>query len=239
MREHPIIALVLAITGMVFAVMGPGDHHAGMDRPPAAEASGARHRLASAGAIQGGAQPLDAATRAAGFQFRTGSAAHRAAFERAVADARPEARAMIGIVDGLTHVRLEAALGAAPGVAVAGDSGYDVAVDIERAAHAGRRGIDRVVLHELAHVIDGALVTDAMMAPLQAAIPAPSACGADCPTAAERFAETFARWATGDPGEDISLGYDVPMPQPSLDAWGAQLTALIGVPAAGRPPAAA
>ena len=45
----------------------------------------------------------------------------------------------------------------------------------------------------------------------------------------ERFAESFAKWASGDIGVDLYLGYKVPPPD-DLANWGAPLAAL----AAGR-----
>ena len=38
----------------------------------------------------------------------------------------------------------------------------------------------------------------------------------------ERFAESFAKWATGDIGVDLYLGYKVPPPD-DLAGWGAPL----------------
>ena len=43
-----------------------------------------------------------------------------------------------------------------------------------------------------------------------------------CAPPKERFAETFAKWATGDIGLNIQLGYKV-LPPDSLEDWGAQL----------------
>jgi hypothetical protein len=98
------------------------------------------------------------------------------------------------------------------------------------AALYGRRGIDRVVLHELGHVVDHALVPDDAMARLQAGIPAGFGCddgrAGACADPGERFAESFAKWATGDIGVDLYIGYKVPPPGPTLDAWGAPLQEL-------------
>ena len=86
------------------------------------------------------------------------------------------------------------------------------------------------MLHELGHVVDHALVPDDVMARLEAGIPAGYGCdqgiAGACAAPPERFAESFAKWATGDIGVDLYVGYKVPPPGPTLDAWGAPLTAL-------------
>jgi hypothetical protein len=146
-----------------------------------------------------------------------------------VAGPRPAARALIGLVDGLTVVRVgSTGYPGALGVTVTGGERYDVTVDLARiAARHWARGIERVVLHELGHVVDHALVDDALMATLQRGIPAGWGCeqgvGGACATPPERFAESFAKWATGDIGVDLYVGYKVPPPSPTLDAWGSPL----------------
>jgi hypothetical protein len=199
-----------------------------------AEVGGARFRLDAAAARRDGAPLLPAADRAATFRFAPGTApADRDAFLAAVTDARPPARRLLGLVDGLVDVRIGAT--GRPGTLGLTQSGgprYEVTVDLGRvAAQYGRRGIDRVVLHELGHVVDHALVTDAVMPGLQAGIPAGYGCeegglAGACAAPAERFAESFAKWATGDIGVDLYIGYKVPPPGPTLDAWGAPLAAL-------------
>ena len=92
------------------------------------------------------------------------------------------------------------------------------------------RGIRRLVLHELAHVVDHALVPSALEAQLDAATPPGFGCDDDgrsggCAARAERFAESFAKWATGDIGNDLYIGYRVPPPS-SLSGWGAPLAAI-------------
>jgi hypothetical protein len=82
-------------------------------------------------------------------------------------------------------------------------------------------------LHELGHVIDFALVPEDTMTQLQAGIPTGYGCdqglSGACANARERFAESFAKWATGDIGVDLGEGYKVPPPGPTLAAWGAPL----------------
>src|SRR5690348_6325768 len=132
-----------------------------------AEVAGARFRLGPAAAQRTGAPVLPAADRAATFRFAPGTAPEdRAAFLVAVADARPPARRLVALVDGLVDVRVGAT--GQPGTLGLTESGgprYEVTVDLGRVASLyGRRGIDRVVLHELGHVIDHALVPDDVMA---------------------------------------------------------------------------
>ena len=95
----------------------------------------------------------------------------------------------------------------------------------------GQRGIDRDVLHELGHVIDFALVGPELNAQLDAAIPRGYGCdrgtSGSCANARERFAESFAKWATGDIGVDLYLGYKIPPPD-DLASWGAPLATLAG-----------
>jgi hypothetical protein len=94
----------------------------------------------------------------------------------------------------------------------------------------GQRGIDRVVLHELGHVLDFALLPDDVMAGLQAGIPTGFGCdqgiSGACADGHERFAESFAKWATGDIGVDLGEGYRILPPGPTLDAWGEPLERL-------------
>jgi hypothetical protein len=194
-----------------------------------ATAAGARRTAATAAS----APAISAADRAATFRFAPDTAAaDRDAVLGAVAGARPPARRLVGVVDGLVEVRVGST--GAPGVlglTEARDGRYTVTLDLRTvAARYGRRGIDRVVLHELGHVVDFALVPKTTMAALQAGIPAGYGCDqgdtGGCATPPERFAESFAKWATGDIGVDLYIGYKVPPPGPTLDAWGAPLAQL-------------
>src|SRR5947208_3274684 len=197
----PVLALVAIASGV--AVAAPHLRHRS---PPPSEVAGARYRLDRA--------PAD-----------------RQAFAAAVADARPEARALIALVDGLVDVHVATTGGQSLGVTSETPNGYDLTVDLARvSAMYGRRGIDRVVLHELGHVVDFALVPDDVTGPLDAEIPRGWGCedgttGA-CASREERFAETFAKWATGDPGADLHIGYKVPPPSVSLETWGQPLAQL-------------
>jgi hypothetical protein len=194
--------------------------------------AGARRTAASA---EGAAGPpgISAADRAATFHFAPDTApADRDAVLAAVARARAPARRLVGLVDGLTDVRVgPTGSSGVLGLTESRAGRYAVTLDLRTvAARYGRRGIDRVVLHELGHVVDTALVPPATMAALQAAIPSGYGCDGGttggCAAPPERFAESFAKWATGDIGVDLYVGYKVPPPGPTLDAWGAPLAQL-------------
>lgn len=161
--------------------------------------------------------------------------ASRAAIETALAEARPQARALIDRVDGFVTVAVgrppSGALGSASSP---GDGTYSVLLDLgETYRSTGSRGVTRLVLHELGHVIDFALVDDTLGAQMDAGIPPGMPCPAgtqlgSCAPGPERFAETFAKWAMGnDLGVDLYIGYAVPAPA-SFDAWAAPLAALAG-----------
>ena len=157
----------------------------------------------------------------------------RQAFLDAVALARPDAQRVVDLVDGLVRVHFGEVGGGALGVTEV--RGEEITVGIDLAGAYGRgakRGVSRVVLHELGHVVDFALTDSELDARLDAAIPPGFPCqggegDAGCAVREERFAESFAKWATGDIGVDLYIGYRVP-PPPSLDAWGEPLAALAG-----------
>jgi hypothetical protein len=228
-----LIGPALALIAIVFGLAVARPQIRARDARPS-EVAGARYRLDRASAASSGALFLSDDLRRRAFRFDSGvTPADRQAFLAAVADARPEARALIGLVDGLVDVHVAATGGQALGVTQETANGYDLTVDLARvSAMYGRRGIDRVVLHELGHVVDFALVPGDLTARLDAEIPEGWGCedgttGA-CATRQERFAETFAKWATGDLGADLYIGYKVPPPSVSLEAWGRPLAALAG-----------
>jgi hypothetical protein len=180
-----------------------------------------------------GTEQITEAARAARLSFApTVTPADRAWILAAVARARPEARRLIAEVDGL--------------VTVSTDHGDDVTVGwAQRASRArfriglniaeldGERTIDRnvVVLHELGHVIDWALVPPRLDERLDAGIPSGGSCGdtpgpfGGCAPTAERFADTFAKWSLGGAVSAVGAGYEVATPA-SLEDWGAPLGAL-------------
>jgi hypothetical protein len=176
---------------------------------------------------------VSAQERAATFTFDPGLApADRAAFLTAVSHARPEAQTLIGMIDGLVDVHVAQTQAGTVGITQSVGDRYSVTVNLGVVSRRyGQRGIDRTVLHELGHVVDFALVPPALDTQLDAAIPRGYGCDSQnsggCASATERFAESFAKWATGDIGVDLYLGYKVPPPD-DLAAWGAPLAKLAG-----------
>ena len=158
--------------------------------------------------------------------------ADRQAFLDAVAAARPEARRLIGLVDGLVDVRIgPTGTPGAIGLTEDGEPGYRVTIDLDLVlARYGPRGVQRTVLHELGHVVDHALLTDDVTAALDAGIPVGLGCEegmlGGCANREERFAESFAKWALDDIGVNLEIGYKVPPPAAPLDVWGAPLARL-------------
>lgn len=172
------------------------------------------------------------AERAATFTFPPGMAgADRQAILQAVADARPEAQRLIAAVDGLVDLRVAGTQKGVAGMTQSAGRRFTVTLNLGLAMRiAGQRGIDRLVLHELGHVVDFALVPAALDAQLDAEIPRGYGCeegqtGA-CAVPVERFAESFMKWATRDIGVGVNLGYKVPPPD-DLESWGAPLASLL------------
>jgi hypothetical protein len=174
---------------------------------------------------------VSAAERAATFTFDPAIApADRAAILHAVADANPQAQALIGEVDGLVDVHLATLGSSTVGLTQTHGDRYDVTLDLGTVSRRyGQRGIDRLVQHELGHVVDFALVPEALDRQLDAEIPQGYGCedgdSGGCANPEERFAESFAKWASGDIGVDLYLGYKVPPPD-DLANWGAPLAEL-------------
>jgi hypothetical protein len=232
MQLSPRIYLpLLALVGLValLNVVGSGAKPTVVP----AEVAGARYRLDPADAHRSGARLLPESARRATFRFAPDvAAADRQAFLDAVSAARPEARRLIGLVDGLVDVHVgPTGVPGAIGLTEDEEPGYRVTVDLGLvAARFGQRGIERTVLHELGHVVDHALVTDDVVAAMDAEIPAGYGCedgklGA-CAKPEERFAETFAKWALGDIGVNLDIGYKVPPPAVALGVWGRPLARL-------------
>jgi hypothetical protein len=175
---------------------------------------------------------ISAQERAGTFTFDpTLAPADRDAVLTAVAHARPEAQALITAIDGLVDIRVGQIPNASGMASPVGDR-FQVSLDLGMVSRAaGQRGLDMLVLHELGHVVDFALVPPALDAQLDAGIPHGYGCdygyAGGCAPMMERFAESFAKWATGDIGVNLYLGYKVPPPG-NLDAWGAPLVGLGG-----------
>jgi hypothetical protein len=235
MRLSPRVVLPL-LGLLVVAAMAPVGRSVGAKPRDAAplDVAGARYRLDAASAKRSGARLLSAAERRATFHFATGTPpVDRQAFLDAVAAARPEARRLIGLIDGVVYVHF-GSTGTAGAIGLTrdgGSPGYIVTIDLGLVLQRyGARGVERTVLHELGHVVDFALVTDDLAAELDAGIPAGWGCddgklGA-CASAPERFAESFAKWALGDIGVNLDIGYKVPPPAAPLSVWGAPLARL-------------
>jgi hypothetical protein len=178
--------------------------------------------------------------RAAGLRFDPSVAvADRQLVQREIDAARPDARRLIAIVDGLVTIHVGAATGGgadAVGLTAGSPKGFDVTLDLATVwQEDGERGVQRLVLHELGHVVDAVLVKPALAARLDAEIPAGYGCDPQqpdigCAPRQERFAETFAKWCTGDIGFNLPIGYKV-APPASLDDWGAQLVSGIAAAA--------
>ncbi len=149
---------------------------------------------------------------------------------QAVAHARPEAIRLIKLIDHHTTV---APLhdGSNLGVTWQLPSGrHRIRLDLERLEGGMRANRELVLLHELGHVIDHALVPNSLRDRLAAEVPTSGFCQrdrlGDCAPPGEKFADTFAKWAyRGRVSFRYGAGYHLLEP-PSLDAWGAPLTRL-------------
>jgi hypothetical protein len=171
---------------------------------------------------------VSGAARKAGLRFAAGvTPAQREWIGAAIARARPEAARLIAEVDGLATVGVHAEHGETLGITRSGPKGFTVDLNVARLD--GDRAMDRatVVLHELGHVIDFALVPEELNARLDEQIPRGGPCGLaiDCDLAEERFADTFAKWALKGAVSEIGAGYGIAMPA-SLEGWGAPLAQL-------------
>jgi hypothetical protein len=166
--------------------------------------------------------------RAAGITFAPSvSEADRRWILGAIARARPEAARLIAEVDGLVVVGTFEQGGTTLGLTRGGERGFTV--DLNIAYLNGERLLDRatVVLHELGHVVDFALVKKELNERLDAQVPRGGPCGqaVDCDLIEERFADTFAKWAMQGAVSEVGAGYGIPMP-PSIEDWGEPLARL-------------
>ena len=117
--------------------------------------------------------------RKAGFTFAPDVApADQQWILRAVARARPEAARLIAEVDGLVVIGTYSGEGTTVGITRSHQRGFTV--DLNIAYLNGEAALDRttVVLHELGHVVDFALVPAATNEQLDALIPRGGPCGA-------------------------------------------------------------
>ena len=154
--------------------------------------------------------------------------------EAAIAAARPEAQRLIAEVDGLVTYQVHRGdpLGVTRSRVSPAGARFEVSFDVTSLD--GDRGQDRTVtvLHEYGHVIDLAIVPKALDAHLQEGIPRTGGCGnhggtliGACAAPAERFADTFAKWALRGSVSEVGAGYHVANP-PSLEDWGVPLSDL-------------
>jgi hypothetical protein len=206
--------------------------------PLSARWLGERHARATVRAPSEAA--ITPAVRAATFRFAADvTPADRAWILAAVAGARPEARRLIDEVDGRVEIATMPPGPLAIGLAELRPGRYIVRLDVTSLD--GRRVIDRstALLHELGHVVDYALLSQALRRRLDAGIPRTGSCGppairepiGDCAAREERFADTFAKWALRGAVSVAGAGYGIPMPA-SLEDWGAPLEQLAaGLPA--------
>jgi hypothetical protein len=198
-----------------------------------------RHARVRVREVADGRPQITNEIRSAGFRFSPSVApADRQLIEHEIALARPEAQRLIATVDGLVTISVgDASTGGADAIGLTEGSakGYTVTLNLGAAWEAGgERGVQRLVLHELGHVVDHQLVKPELAGRLDALVPAGYGCDPQqpdigCAPRPERFAETFAKWCTGDIGFNLPIGYKV-APPASLDDWGAQLVS--GVDAA-------
>src|SRR3954447_20044790 len=163
---------------------------------------------------------ISPAVRAAGLRFAPGvAAADRAWILAAVARARPGAGRPVGEVDGLVEIRTDLRDPAgALGLTQSGLEGIAVSFDLTRLDGPAALQRDTVVLHELGHVVDFAVVPRALDAQLDAGIPRGGPCtslgdriGA-CARPEERFADTFAKWTLRGDVSAAGAGYAIAAP---------------------------
>lgn len=204
--------------------------------PPAASKvsnGGAQYRLGRVSADRSHVALLSAGQRAKTFRFAPGSDPRQERiFLGAIAAARPEAQRLVALVDGLVTVHFGDPPGPPIGLTHFDGVDYDVTVALsEVVARYGIREANAVVLHELGHVVDVALVSDELRRALDADIPTGESCRRDgpqtgaCAPIEERFADSFSKWAMDDLGVNLASGYRILPPVP-LQAWGRPLIAL-------------
>lgn len=149
----------------------------------------------------------------------------------AIAKARPEAQRLVHEVDGMVTITT-AGSGAMMGLTQPLPDGFRVWLNVARLNDSRIVDRDTTVLHELGHVIDFALIPNALDRRLDDGIPRGGNCDqqngvlyGNCAPAPERIADTFAKWALGGSVSALGAGYTIANP-PSLDAWGMPLATL-------------
>jgi hypothetical protein len=180
---------------------------------------------------------IGADERRAGLRFAPAVAASdREWILAAIAKARPEAQVLVAEVDGLTEMRTHRGLPIGYTSSLRTGESASFTISFDTFLLNGRRASDRdvVVLHELGHAVDFALVPQALNDRLEAGIPRTGTCVQDgeglagsCALPAERFADTFAKWALRGGVSALGAGYGIATPA-SLEDWGAPLATLAG-----------
>jgi hypothetical protein len=179
-------------------------------------------------------QTLSAEQRDGTFRFAPGATIDdERLFLIAVASARPEARRLVDLVDGLVTVHFQRPPGGnAIGLTQFDGKDYDVSVDLRSVlSEYGAREANAIIMHELGHVVDIALAPDDLVAELDRDIPIGESCQRSGPTLGacapieERFADSFSKWALDDLGVNLASGYRILPPVP-LEKWGKPLTRL-------------
>ena len=176
---------------------------------------------------------ISPAVRDDGLRFAPGVApADRGWILAAVSRARPQAARLIAEVDGLVEIRTDLLdPRGALGVTQSEPNGIVVSFDLTRLDGPAALQRDTVVLHELGHVVDFAIVPRALGAQLDTGIPGGGPCTSPggtigaCAQPEERFADTFAKWALRGAVSAAGAGYAIAAPA-SLEDWGAPLGAL-------------
>lgn len=156
-------------------------------------------------------------------------------FASAVSRVRPEARRLIDAVDGQVTLGVHPSEGLVAGFVQPTAEGFNLSLAADSLRRYDQEIRDHVIIHELGHVVDLALVPSALNAELDLAVPRIGGCAgagddAGCASAEERFADTFAKWALDDPvvlSGIVSVGYRV-APPANLAVWGEPLAQLGG-----------
>lgn len=153
----------------------------------------------------------------------------------AVSRVRPEARRLIDAVDGQVTLGVHPSESLVAGFVQPMADGFTLSLAADALRRYDQEIRDHVIIHELGHVVDLALVPAALNAELDVAVPRIGGCAgagddAGCASAEERFADTFAKWALDDPvvlSGIVSVGYRV-APPANLALWGEPLARLDG-----------
>ena len=191
----------------------------------------ARERAQAAGALtttDGDTVDVTGAARSAGLRFDAAVApADREWIVAAISRARPEAARLIAEIDGLVVVGAYTEGGDTLGITRGSSDGFTVDLNLARLDDDRAGDRSTVVLHELGHVIDFAVVPKEINRQLDGQIPRGGPCGLaiDCELVEERFADTFAKWALNGAVSEVGAGYGIAMPA-SIEDWGAPLARL-------------